>query len=74
MSYPVLAQQTIISFVPIGNRPEEVCMAFNRNIGLLLLGIWLILIGLAEFVSLGNIGTLTNVLALAAGILIVLGR
>lgn len=49
-------------------------MAFNRNIGLLLLGIWLILIGLAEFVSLGNIGTLTNVLALAAGILIILGR
>lgn len=49
-------------------------MSFNRNLGLLLLGIWLILVGIAEFVSLGNIGTVMNILALAAGVLIVLNR
>lgn len=49
-------------------------MRVTRNLGFLLLGIWLILIGLAEFVSLGSIGTVMNILALIAGILIVLGR
>lgn len=49
-------------------------MRFNQNLGLLLLGIWLILVGIAEFVSLGDIGTIVNVLALAAGVLIIIGR
>ncbi len=49
-------------------------MKFTNNLGFLLLGIWLILIGLAQFVSLGSIGALTNILALIAGILIVIGR
>lgn len=49
-------------------------MRFNANLGFLLLGIWLITVGIAEFVSLGNIGTIQNILALAAGILIVIGR
>ncbi|MBX3047324.1 MAG: hypothetical protein KJZ53_04155 [Anaerolineales bacterium] len=49
-------------------------MRFNSNLGFLLLGIWLILIGLGQFVSLGNLGALTNVLALISGILIVMGR
>lgn len=49
-------------------------MRVTSNLGFLLLGIWLILIGLSQFVSLGNIGVLTNILALVSGILIVLGR
>lgn len=53
---------------------EEVSVRFNANLGFLLLGIWLITVGIAEFVSLGNIGTIQNILALAAGVLIVIGR
>lgn len=49
-------------------------MRVTSNLGFLLLGIWLILIGLGQFVSLGSIGALTNILALVSGILIVLGR
>jgi hypothetical protein len=49
-------------------------MAFTRNIGMLLLAIYLILIGLAAFVSLGGIETLLSILALAAGIFILIGR
>ncbi|HLD94657.1 MAG TPA: hypothetical protein VI703_10705 [Anaerolineales bacterium] len=49
-------------------------MSFNRNIGLLLLGIYLILVGIQAFISLGDIGLILNILALAAGILIVINR
>jgi hypothetical protein len=46
----------------------------NRNLGMLLLGVYLILIGLSAFVSLGSIGVLLSILALIAGILIIIGR
>lgn len=49
-------------------------MRFTNNLGFLLLGIWLILVGLAQFVSLGSLGSVMNILALVSGILIVLGR
>jgi hypothetical protein len=49
-------------------------MRFTNNLGFLLLAIWLILTGLAQFVALGDMGTLMNVLALAAGVLILIGR
>jgi hypothetical protein len=49
-------------------------MSFNRNLGLLLLGIYLILVGLQAFIGLGDIGTILSVLALAAGVLIVINR
>lgn len=49
-------------------------MRFTNNMGFLLLGIWLILVGLAQFVSLGSLGAVMNILALVSGILIVLGR
>ncbi len=49
-------------------------MRFNGNIGFLLLAIWLILTGLSAFMSLGGLGVLMAILALAAGILILLGR
>jgi hypothetical protein len=49
-------------------------MRFNRNIGFVLLGIWLILTGLAAFVPLGGLGVLLAILAIAAGIFILVNR
>ena len=47
---------------------------FNRNIGMLLLGLWLILTGVSGMVALGLPAMLMAVLALIAGILIIVGR
>jgi hypothetical protein len=48
---------------------------FTRNIGMLLLAIWLIVWGLAAFIpALGDLGQVQAVLAIAAGILILLNR
>jgi hypothetical protein len=49
-------------------------MRFNRNIGFLLLAIWLILTGLSAFISLGGLGVILALLAIAAGIFILIGR
>ncbi|HLA76731.1 MAG TPA: hypothetical protein VJU18_04020 [Vicinamibacteria bacterium] len=50
-------------------------VVFTKNLGLLLLGIWLILMGLVGFVPLvASLGILLNFLAIAAGILILIGR
>ena len=49
-------------------------MRFNKNIGFLLLAIWLILTGLSAFISMGGLGVILAILALAAGIFILLGR
>ena len=51
-------------------------MKLNRNLGTLLLGTWLILTGLIPLLSLSfaGLGTLMAVLAIAAGVLLVLGR
>jgi hypothetical protein len=51
-------------------------MAINvqRNIGMLLLAVWLILYGLAGMIALGLPAPLMAVLALVAGILILVGR
>ena len=46
----------------------------TRNLGMLLLAIWLILYGLAGMVSLGLPAPIMAVLALLAGILILVGR
>jgi hypothetical protein len=46
----------------------------QRNMGMLLLGVWLVLSGLAGIVSLGLPFPLMAVLALLAGILILAGR
>jgi len=48
----------------------------KRNLGTLLLGIWLILHGLISLVDLSfsGLGTIMAVLALVAGFLIVVGR
>lgn len=49
-------------------------MRLNRNIGVVLLAIWLILIGLSAFINLGEIGRLLNILAIAAGVFLLLDR
>jgi len=50
-------------------------IAFTKNLGMLLLGIWLILMGLVGYVPLiASLGILLNFLAIAAGILILIGR
>ena len=48
---------------------------FTKNIGMLLLGLWLILFNLAGYVPLIlSLGILLNFLAIAAGVLILIGR
>jgi hypothetical protein len=49
-------------------------MRFNKNIGFLLLAIWLILTGLSAFISMGGLGVILALLAIAAGVFILLGR
>lgn len=48
-------------------------MKFTRNIGFLLLAIWLILTGLSAFISIG-LGQILAILAIAAGVFILLNR
>lgn len=50
-------------------------MRLPRNLGMILLGVWLILTGLFALLRVSFIGsgTLLDVLALAAGVLILLG-
>ena len=51
-------------------------MKITRNIGFLLLAIWLILYGLIALLSLSfaGLGVIMAILAIAAGIFILLGR
>jgi hypothetical protein len=49
-------------------------MKFNRNMGFLLLGIWLVLTGLSAFISLGGLSVILALLAIAAGVFILLNR
>ena len=51
-------------------------MRLTRNMGMLLLGIWLILTGLLQIVSISiaGIGIILALLAIGAGVLILFGR
>jgi hypothetical protein len=51
-------------------------MRLTRNIGMLLLAVWLILTGLIPFINLSvsGLSTIMAVLAIVAGILILIGR
>lgn len=49
-------------------------LTVRRNAGMLLLGIYLVLVGLSGFVALGLPPVVMAVLALIAGILIIVGR
>ena len=51
-------------------------MKVTRNIGMLLLAAWLVLTGLIPLLNLSfaGLGTVMAILAIAAGVLIVVGR
>jgi hypothetical protein len=51
-------------------------MKLTKNLGMLLLAAWLVLTGLVPLLSLSfsGLGTLMAILAIAAGVLIVVGR
>ncbi|MCL4487490.1 MAG: hypothetical protein M1132_06465 [Chloroflexi bacterium] len=49
-------------------------MKLTRNLGMLLLAIYLILVGVSAFISLGQLSIVVAILAIAAGILILIGR
>jgi hypothetical protein len=49
-------------------------ITLTRNTGMLLLGIWLILAGLGALTALPVPGVVSAVIALLAGILILIGR
>jgi hypothetical protein len=56
------------------HKEESMAVTFQRNVGLLLLAVWLILYGLAGLVAVVLPGQLMAVLALLAGVLILVGR
>ncbi len=51
-------------------------MKLTKNLGMLLLGIWLVMTGLIPILSLtfAGLGMIMGILAIAAGVLILLGR
>lgn len=51
-------------------------MKITRNVGMLLLAVWLVLTGLVPLLNLGfsGLGTVMAVLAVTAGVLIAIGR
>jgi hypothetical protein len=49
-------------------------MRFTRNIGFLLLAIWLILTGISQLGVFTVPGIIMGILAIAAGIFIIIGR
>jgi len=50
-------------------------MRITKNIGFLLLAIWLILTGLMAFVpAVAGLGVILSLLAIAAGVFILIGR
>ncbi len=51
-------------------------MKATKNLGMLLLSVWLIVTGVLQVVSISipGVGTVLAVLAIAAGVLILLGR
>ena len=49
-------------------------MRITRNIGMLLLAIFLIAWGLAQLLGIGGLDVILAILAIAAGIFILLGR
>jgi hypothetical protein len=50
-------------------------LKIGSNLGMLLLAIWLILEGLRAFVpAIGSLGVVLDLIAIAAGVLILIGR
>ena len=55
-------------------RMNDECMNFNKNIGMLLLAIFLILYGVTTAFTIATPVIILGILALLAGILILIGR
>ena len=55
---------------------RKLLMKLTKNLGMLLLSLWLIMSGLIPLLSLGfsGLGVLMAILAIASGVLIALGR
>lgn len=49
-------------------------MRITRNIGMLLLAIWLIVWGLVTLLGISGLGVILAIVAIAAGVFILLGR
>lgn len=49
-------------------------MNITKNIGFLLLAIWLILTGLSAFIAMAGLSPILAILAIAAGVFILIGR
>jgi hypothetical protein len=51
-------------------------MKLTRNVGMLLLAVWLVLTGLVPLLNLSfsGLGTVMAILAIAAGVLVLVGR
>lgn len=51
-------------------------MKLTKNLGMLLLGLWLIVHGLEPLINLSfsGLGTIMGIVAIAAGVLILVGR
>ena len=49
-------------------------MNITKNVGFLLLAIWLILTGLSAFVAMSGLAVIMAILAIAAGVFILIGR
>ncbi len=47
---------------------------FSKSPGMLLLGVWLILVSLAPLPLIASLGILVNVVGVAAGVLVLMGR
>ena len=70
-----MTRQTVSAVLRIAILTQEMNnMKLTKNLGMLLLAIYLILVGVSAFVSLGQLSIVVAILAIAAGILILLGR
>jgi hypothetical protein len=71
----VLERDTFIKRASTASLPQEGNMNITKNLGMLLLAIYLILIGISALIHTIAIPVIvTGILALAAGILILIGR
>jgi hypothetical protein len=69
-----LQQQRILKRAKTVRLPQKEAMNITKNLGMLLLAIYLILVGITLLVHIAIPVLVTGVLALAAGILILIGR
>jgi hypothetical protein len=71
-----IAAGVLILLIPTGGTRRLGSVRLSSNLGMLLLAIWLIVTGLLPLLSLSipAIGTILAVLAIAAGVLILMGR